>query len=314
MTERSTPGDSQPAVVVTGAGGFIGRPVVAALLETETRVRAHVGPPGIVGHALPDSVETANADITDASAMCSIVAGSRAVIHLAGPPSVRASFERAAEYAAIHVVGTTVCLQACVDEGVRRFVYVSSADVYGRPQTDRVAEDHPLCARSPYAAAKIGAEQMVGAYATAHGLETVILRPFSIYGPGLSHYSLLWTILKQARGQDDIVLSDLRPERDYCYVDDLAQAAVRALFARIEQPIIVNIGTGTGTSVADLARAALAVIGRQAEVLERPHDKRPGDSEIYRLVADPRKARAILGWDYAFDLAAGLRKTIDAMS
>jgi UDP-glucose 4-epimerase len=312
MIERPEPGCAQRTVVVTGAGGFIGSPVVAALLARGTRVRAHLGPPGFVGRKLPESVEVANAYITDASAMRSIVSQSHAVIHLAGPPSVRASFEAAAEYAAIHVVGTTACLQACIEEGVRRFVYVSSADVYGRPQTDRVAEDHPLCARSPYAAAKIGAEQMVGAFAYAHGLEVVILRPFSIYGPGLSQYSLLWTILEQARSEHEIILADLEPERDYCYVDDLAEAAVRATFASIESPLIANVGTGIGTSVAGLARVVLQVIGREAEVLERPRDKRPGDSEIYRLVADPRKAHAFLGWDSAFDLTTGIRKTIDA--
>jgi nucleoside-diphosphate-sugar epimerase len=299
-------------VVVTGAGGFIGSPVVAALLKLGIAVRAHRGPPGFVGRALPASVEVANAEITDGSAMRSIVAESDAVIHLAGPPSVRDSFDDAAAYAAAHVVGTTVCLQACVDQGVRRFVYVSSADVYGRPQSARVVEHHPLSARSPYAAAKVGAEQMVGAFAHAHGIEAVILRPFSIYGPGLSHRSLLWTILDQARGHDEIVLDDLKPERDYCFVDDLAEAVVRAISATVESPLIVNIGTGIGTSVADLARLALKAIGREANVVERSRDKRPGNAEIFRLVADPRKAQASLGWESSVDLAAGLRKTIDA--
>ncbi len=309
MLGRTTP---RRIVVVTGAGGFIGSSVVAVLQKLGIAVRAHRGPPGFVGHALPASVETANADISDGSAMRSIVSESDAVIHLAGPPSVRDSFDEAAACAAAHVVGTTTCLQACVDEGVRRFVYVSSADVYGRPLTARVDEDHPLSARSPYAAAKIGAEQMVGAFAHAHGIEAVILRPFSIYGPRLSHRSLLWTILDQARDQREIVLDDLKPERDYCFVDDLADAVVRAVSAAIESPLIVNIGTGIGTSVADLARLALKVIGREADVVERPHDKRPGSSEIYRLVSDPRKAQATLGWKPAIDLPAGLRKTIDA--
>lgn len=301
-----------PNVAVTGAGGFIGSTVVAALHARGLRVRAHVGPDGYAGRALPEAVEIVHAEIGDATAMRAIVSGCDAVIHLAGPPSVRASFEIPAEYVAVHVGGTTVSLQACADEGVRRFVYLSSADVYGRPQTERVAEDHPLSARSPYAAAKIGAEQMVSAFAHSRGLEAAILRPFSIYGPGMSRESLLWTILDQARSQDEIVLADLKPVRDYCYVDDLAQAVVLATSASIASPLIVNVGTGIGTSVADLARIVLAIAGAHANVVERARDKRPGDSEIYRLVADPSRALTALGWRSANGLASGLRKTIDA--
>lgn len=314
MTAHAASGSSRPMIVVTGAGGFIGSSVVAAFLERGSSVRAHVGPPGFVGRVLPETVEVVYGDITDASAMRAIVSGSDAVIHLAGPPSVRASFDGAAEFVAVHVGGTTVCLQACIDEGVRRFVYISSADVYGRTHAERVVEDHPLCARSPYAAAKIGAEQMVGAFAYARGLEAAILRPFSIYGPGQSRQSLLWTILDQARTQQKIILADLRPVRDYCSVGDLAQAIVRAALASFESPLVVNVGTGVGTSVADLARIALRIIGRHAEVLERPSGKRPGDSEIHRLVADPTKALKTLGWESSIDLAAGLRTMIGAMA
>lgn len=313
MFDRESHEGAQRPVVVTGAGGFIGSSVVAALRAQGVNVRAHAGPPGFVGRALPDTVEVAYAEITDGPAMRSIVAGSRAVIHLAGPPSVRGSLEAAAEYVAIHVGGTTECLKACVAEHVPRFVYISSADVYGRPHTDRVAENHPLSSRSPYAAAKVGAEHMVGAFAHVHGLETVILRPFSIYGPGLSRYSLLWTILEQARDQREILLADLRPERDYCYVGDLADAIARAVVVPVESPMILNVGTGIGASVSDLAKTVLRVIGRDAEVLERPGAKRPGSSEIYRLVADPGNAHAMLGWDATVDLTAGLRATIEAM-
>jgi nucleoside-diphosphate-sugar epimerase len=301
-----------PKVAVTGAGGFIGPPVVAALHARGSRVRAHVGPDGYAARALPEAVEIFHAEINDATAMRAIVSGCDVVIHLAGPPSVRASFDSAHEYVAVHAGGTTVALQACVDEGVRRFVYLSSADVYGRPQTDRVTEHHPLSARSPYAAAKIGAEQMVGAFAHARGLEAAILRPFSIYGPGMSRRSLLWTILDQARSRDEIVLDDLKPVRDYCYVDDLAEAVVLAAVAPIASPLIVNVGTGIGTSVAELSRLVLQIAGAQANVVERARDKRPGDSEIYRLVADPSKALTTLGWKPATTIASGLRKTIDA--
>ena len=202
MLGRTTPHDVRRLVVVTGAGGFIGSPVVTALQKLGVAVRAHRGPPGFVGHALPATVEIANAEITDGPAMRAIVSASDAVIHLAGPPSVRESFDDAASCATAHVVGTATCLQACVDEGVRRFVYVSSADVYGRPHTDRVDEEHPVDARSPYAAAKIGAEQMVRAFAHAYDIEAVISARSPSTVP-ISHRSLLWTIRSNARPARD---------------------------------------------------------------------------------------------------------------
>jgi nucleoside-diphosphate-sugar epimerase len=312
MIERTGFESSPTKVAVTGAGGFIGPPVVAALLARGSSVRAHAGPHGYPARALPEAAEIVRADIVDTSAMRAIVSGCDAVIHLAGPPTVRASFDDAARYVAVHVGGTTATLQACVDERVRRFVYISSADVYGRPQTERVAEDHPLSARSPYAAAKIGAEQMVSAFAHAFGLEAVILRPFSVYGPGMSRESLLWNILDQARFHDQIALADLKPVRDYCYVDDVAEAIVLAALVPVESPLVVNVGTGVGSSVEELARIALRIAGAHADVVERPRDRRPGHSEIFRLVADTRKALTTLHWRSSNDLASGLRTTIDA--
>ena len=124
--------------------------------------------------------------------------GSDVFVHLAGPPSVRRSFDAPQAYVQTHVAGTAAALAAAQRACVRRFVYISSAEVYGRPQVNPVPEDHPLRARSPYAAAKIGAEQLSGHFATAYAMETVILRPFSVYGPGVSESSLIGTILRQA--------------------------------------------------------------------------------------------------------------------
>lgn len=118
------------------------------------------------------------ADILDEHALRELLEDTEAVIHLAGPPSVVASFEWPAEAVRIHAAGTAALLQACVHCHVRRVVYISSAEVYGSPEGDFVREDHPLRPRSPYAAAKIGAEKLVEAYGSSFDIETVILRPF----------------------------------------------------------------------------------------------------------------------------------------
>jgi nucleoside-diphosphate-sugar epimerase len=301
-------------VFVTGAGGFIGSTVVKTLVDRGAAVRALIGTPGDRVREPPPGVPWMRAEITDTAAIRPLIAGAEIVVHLAGPAMVSASFDAAVEYARVHVDGTVALLDVCRSVQVKRFIYMSSAEVYGRPQTNPVREDHRLQARSPYAAAKIGAERFVEAFALAFGIQVVILRPFSIYGPGLSPHSLIGTIMQQAQRGTAIRLADLKPVRDYCSVDDLAEAVVRACLTRLSNPFIVNIGTGTGTSVAELASLILRKLGREMPVQEEPRSRRPGRSEIYSLVADWRRAREGLGWMPNFPLSSGLERLVQTMT
>jgi UDP-glucose 4-epimerase len=238
-----------------------------------------------------------------------LVEGADAVVHLAGPASVSESFENASEYTRVHVSGTAALLDACRAGGVERFVHISSAEVYGQPGTELVHEGQRLEARSPYGAAKIGAEKLVEAFVLDVGIQAAILRPFSIYGPGLSRQSVLGTILHQAQNDDCIQLRDLKPIRDYCYVDDLAQAIVLSCVAKLEGRCVINIGTGIGTSVGELAQLVLKVRGLDLPIRECNHEKRPATAEIFRLVADTSLARKVLGWSSQIPLALGIQKT-----
>ena len=135
------------------------------------------------------------------------------------------------------------------------------------------------------------------------------MRPFSIYGPGLSRQSVLGTILHQAQSNDCIQLRDLKPIRDYCYLDDLAQAIVLSCVAKLEGRCVINIGTGIGTSVGELAQLVLKVRGLNLPIRECNQEERPATAEIFRLVADSRLARKVLGWSSQTPLALGIQKT-----
>ena len=297
-------------IFITGAGGFIGSAVVAALLRCGARVRALAGAPDDAIRELPREVLAVRGEITDEAAVSELMAGADAVVHLAGPPSVAGSFEQPVEYVRVHVSGTATVLAACRRLNVRRLVYLSSAEVYGCPQTNPVREDHPLQARSPYAAAKIGAEKLVESFAHAFAIGATILRPFSIYGPGLSSASLIATIIRQAQQGGCVRLASLTPVRDYCYVEDLASAVVRACAVEGAPPVAINIGSGVGTSVGDVASLVLRIIGREMPIIETGAG-RPGGSEINCLIADTRKAQAQLRWAPAYTLERGLAETIE---
>lgn len=299
----------EQSVFVTGAGGFIGPAVVQALVECGAQVRALLAAPGEPANEVSPEALSARADILDESALCELCSGVNTVIHLAGPASVRASFESPAKYALVHVGGTAAVLNACRKTMVPRFIYVSSAEVYGQPQTNPVREIHPLRALSPYGAAKIGAEQFVEAFVHCWQLEAIVLRPFSIYGPRLSPHSLIGTILQQARHGSCISLEDLQVTRDYCFVLDLAEAIVRSCSVRTRF-CAINIGTGLGTSAADLASLVLQVLGCRIPIRERERRRLPRRSDVTHLVADSSRAREVLGWHPRVSLESGLRETI----
>jgi nucleoside-diphosphate-sugar epimerase len=296
-------------VFVTGAGGFIGSTVVQALAGQGAAIKALVGAPGQAFRPAPAPVISAVADITDVAALCDLASGCQVAVHMAGPASVLESFEAATEYSRVHVCGTAAFLEACRRTGVGHVVYLSSAEVYGRPDTNPVGEDTPPGPRSPYAAAKAGAEHMIGAYARTYGLRTVVLRPFSIYGPRMSTRSIIGTVLRAACAGEPVVVADPRPVRDYCYVGDLARAIVCA--CSTDAAGTFNIGSGTGVSVLELVRKICGIGGFIADVRVRPDAGRRAAADIHCLVADARRAASVLGWRPRVSLDTGLERTIE---
>jgi nucleoside-diphosphate-sugar epimerase len=294
-------------IAVTGAGGFLGHAVVEAL--GSANVRAIAGP----GDArLPAAASVARVEIRDRAALQAALAGVETVVHLAGPASVSASFLEPLLYLQVHAEGTATLLEACRELGVARVVHVSSAEVYGRPLRNPVDEDHPLSARSPYGAAKIAAEKLIEAATHSHGLRAVVLRPFSIYGPGASPESLIPRIVGQVLTRKaEIVLRDLRPIRDYCFVTDLARAVAAACSFEQSGFSVFNVGGGRGTSVAQVAEMLLEVSGVSASVVESRDKDRPGTSEILELIAENKRASELLRWQPVVPLREGLKLTLE---
>jgi UDP-glucose 4-epimerase len=302
-------------IVVTGAGGFIGRAVVGRLAETGARVRAHLGPEDADLTAALANISVARGPIDEPATLDPLLEGAAVVVHLAGPPSVAASFAMPARYARDHVAGTATVLDSCRRHGVARIVYVSSAEVYGGSRANPVGEEAPPRPCSPYAAAKLGAEHLVGAFARAFGQEGIILRPFSVYGPGSPARALVPTLIAQARSRGTIVVRDTRPIRDYCFLADLTDAIVCACRAPLRRsPCVYNVGSGAGVSVGALARLVLELADHPTgAVIADPSSGPLRPIDILELVADVRLAASELGWVPRTPLATGLAATIGWM-
>lgn len=295
-------------VLVTGAGGFLGAAVVRRLVALGARVRAWLGPAPSPALRLPRGAMLDHGELTDAAAIDRQLAGAACVFHLAGPPSAAASFASPAAHLQLHAGGTALLLERCIALRVARLVYVSSAEVYA-PANLAVTEDHPRAPRSPYGVAKHAAERCLELCATEGGVDATIVRPFSVYGPGGHPSSVIGTILAAVRRGEPPALADLRPVRDYCFVDDAADGIVRA-GCRDGAPRAYNLASGRGASVRDVATAILGAAGRSDLAIHERAADRPAAALTLGLIGDPSRAHAELGFRATTSLADGLARTL----
>jgi nucleoside-diphosphate-sugar epimerase len=284
--------------LITGAGGLVGSAVVRTCVARGISIRAHLGPPGAGVTPPPAGIESAFAEIDNVEAMTELCRDVAAVVHLAGPPSVAKSFHTPAECVRAHAVGTASILEACRANAVRRLIYVSSAEVYGRPQVNPVAEDHPRQPQSPYGIAKVCAEDLITACSPNYGIFATILRPFSVIGPPLAAHSVLGSIIRQAIAGPTVALFAPHVVRDYLFVDDLADAILSSLVIQGEPGEVeaYNVGSGVGTSVAMLAAMVQEKLGSPASVCPAEGFDRPKAADTSVLIADITRAKNQLGW------------------
>lgn len=286
-------------VVVTGGMGFIGSHIVDALVEK-----------GLEVHVI-DIKETAReknpkatyhvADIRDMGAVTPILVGSDCIFHEAALPRVQYSIENPIETFSINVDGTVALLKAAVDGKVRRFVFASSAAVYGDQSEMPLQEDMRPSAKSPYALHKQIGEITCKLWSELYGLETVSLRYFNVYGPRLDPngaYALaVGKFLRLRKEEQPIeIWGDGTNTRDYVHVSDVARANLLAMESKkVGKGEIINIGTGKETNVNALAGC---IGGPVAHIDARIE---PG-----RAQANVQKAKELLAWEATIPLEEGI--------
>jgi UDP-glucose 4-epimerase len=292
-------------VVVTGGAGFVGRHLVTALGGLGKKVT-------VVDPAeLPEDIATApgvhhvRADLRDYGETLLALQGADVVFHLAGNASGTVSVEKPRHDFHLNALGTCNVGNACLELGVRRLVYLSSAIVYGTPRTNPIHEDHPTTPFLPYGASKLSGELTLRSLHQAAGLPVVTGRSFVVYGPGedprraggeVSQF-LRWHLNEMPIP----VVGDIdRKTRDFIHVADLCRALI-ALAGRGADGETYNLGSGTRVSMRELAEAVGTATGRPA--LLDADDSSLEDS--FSLVADVSRLTA-LGFTPRVTLADGL--------
>lgn len=305
-------------VLITGGAGYIGSHIILACREASYPVVVLDDLSKGHGRLVPEGVPFYQGDVGDRTIVAEIVRrhSVTAVIHLAGAVVVPESVAAPLTYYLTNTCKSRALLQSCVDHGIERFVFSSTAAVYGEPDAVPVNEDAPTRPANPYGASKLMVEWMLRDAVRAHGLRHVILRYFNVAGADPSGRSgqatadathLIKVVCEVAVGRrrdmeifgDDYDTRDGTCVRDFIHVSDLARAHVSALdyLEQGGESLTLNCGYGHGYSVQEVLDAAERIAGRP--LATRRARRRPGD--VATLIAEASRLRAVLGWLPAHD-------------
>jgi NAD dependent epimerase/dehydratase len=307
-------------VAVTGAGGFIGSHLTEELARRGAKVRAmtHYNSRGHWGFleeldpALGRRVEVRPGDVTDPGCVNDLVAGSDVVFHLAALIAIPYSYVAPASYVAANVSGTLNVLEACRRSKVRKLVHTSTSETYGTARYVPIDEEHPLQGQSPYAATKIGADQLALSFEKSFGLPVAVCRPFNTYGPRQSARAVIPTIICQLlQAEPRLDLGSLSPVRDFNYVADTVDGFLAVASSPKSVGEVINVGSGRGVTIGETARLLMKLTGRKAPIREAAERVRPERSEVMRLICGNAKARKLLGWKPRVPLERGLARTVE---
>lgn len=299
--------------LVTGAAGFIGSHLVDALLADGHEVVGVDAFTAYYDRATKEQNLAAarahrrfrfvEADLRGAD-LVPLLDGVEVVYHQAAQPGVRLSWSDGfATYDACNVLATQRLLEAALQAGVRRVVYASSSSVYGNADRYPVSEDLLPRPHSPYGVTKLAGEHLCGLYADNHGLPTIALRYFTVYGPRQRPDMAFHKLIEGAiAGEPFPLYGDGSHVRDFTYVDDVVRANILAADADVAAGSVVNVCAGGSTRMSDVIGTVGDAVGSPVPV-ER-HAEQPGD--VRRTGGSNEAARRLLGWEPQTSLGDGI--------
>jgi nucleoside-diphosphate-sugar epimerase len=297
-------------VVVTGGAGFVGSHLVDRLLADsraeivvlDNLTRGRLA--NLARHQANPRLLLRDGDIRDVATVADVVRGADIVYHLAAQATVMGAVQDLDYSFSTNVVGTFNVLRESAAAGVRRVLFTSSREVYGEPIELPVDEGQPLLAINFYGASKVVGEAYCRAFRRASGLDTVILRLSNAYGPrDYGRVIPLW--IEQALRGEDLELYGGKQVLDFVWVDQVVDAILAAAASDVVLPPI-NVGSGTGTKLMDLARRIRLLSGSRGQVRIAPSRA----VEVVQYVARVDRMRQLLGIDPPSDPLLHLQKLI----
>ena len=313
-------------ILVTGADGFIGSHVVETLVKSGHEVRAFVlynsfnswGWLDDSDKSVRESIDVFAGDIRDPHGVDNAVSGQEVILNLAALIAIPYSYHSPDTYIDTNIKGTLNILQAARRHEVSRVIQTSTSEVYGTAQYIPIDEKHPLHPQSPYAASKVGADQLALSFHASFKTPVGVLRPVNTYGPRQSARAVIPTIISQLATGREVKLGSLSPTRDFSFVQDTANGFLAAAMSDAIVGQTVNLGSGFEISIQETAETIAKLMNVELKLANDEQRVRPESSEVERLHASIQKAKEVLGWQPQLKglegFKAGLKQTIDWFS
>jgi NAD dependent epimerase/dehydratase len=305
-------------VLVTGAGGFIGSHLVEACVDRGYDVRAFVRYNSssnwgwLESSPVKNDIEVIAGDIRDYDSVEAATEGVDAVFHLAALIGIPYSYVSPMAYIKTNIEGTYNIVQSARRFDVSQVLVTSTSETYGTAQYVPIDEKHPAVGQSPYAASKVGADQLALSYHLSFDLPVKIVRPFNTYGPRQSSRAIIPTVMSQLlSGITKLSVGNTTPTRDLTFVQDTAQGFLSIADSDACLGRATNIGNGDEISIGDLIKKIAEICQAECEISVDSKRIRPSKSEVERLYCDNTQLCKFTDWKPSYTLTGGLQQTTE---
>ncbi len=305
---------AKPTIAITGGAGFIGTHLTRTLLDRGYGVRIVDNTYRTAERALRelehlDDVEVVEGDVRYRDAMARCLRGVDSVVHLAAL-AINKSIVDHEESVEVNLVGSQHVFATAMELGVRRLVFASSASVYGEPTKLPMSESDTLRPATPYCISKLASEHLLRFYGGHTGTPWMALRYFNVYGPDQktdAYYTtvVLTFVRRLLSGDPPVIQGTGQQAMDFVHVTDAARATADAIESA-ESNHVINVASGHSTTIAELARLLIDIVGVDVEPIFEPREVL-----VSRRQADISLAKRVLGWEPTVTLRDGLTEVVE---
>ncbi len=304
-------------VLITGATGFIGSHLVEYFLDNNYEVIAfdryniNENHGWLSNSKFKNDIEFVYGDIRDYDSVDHVVKRCDACIHLAALIGIPYSYISPLAYIKTNVEGTYNILESAKKNQISQVIVTSTSETYGSSQYEPIDEKHPLVGQSPYAASKIGADQLAISYYRSFNCPVKIIRPFNVFGPRQSTRAIIPTIISQILdNRQNIQLGNINTKRDFTFVLDTCSAYLE-IFKNNSMGEVINVGSNENISISELFNLINKKL-KSNSILEQVDSRKRGKlSEVDNLLCDNKKLLNLTNWKPKYEFSQGLDITIE---